>query len=133
MSSTTQKKKASVIAKLMLQRNQAYSKLVEVTFPRAIRLSIHPHNNQGPKFGINLIHPSLLFSNVEERLEDERHFHIPTPWHNALLRTSDGAWTMLKAEEIRSLRPSDRNELRFQPSEPSRGLGGFFYFVAPNQ
>jgi pyoverdine/dityrosine biosynthesis protein Dit1 len=36
-------------------RNDAYSNLVSDLFPFHIRLSIHAHNNSGPKFAIRLL------------------------------------------------------------------------------
>ncbi|KAL1413840.1 hypothetical protein Q8F55_001624 [Vanrija albida] len=42
MSRSKQKKVAWETAKLMILRNEAYSKLVEVAYPAAVRLSIHP-------------------------------------------------------------------------------------------
>ncbi|KAL9934170.1 hypothetical protein V8E36_007252 [Tilletia maclaganii] len=48
--STKQRKNAcSALAKIMIQRNGAYSTLVDATFPEAVRCSIHPHDNAGPQ------------------------------------------------------------------------------------
>ncbi|PWN52269.1 hypothetical protein IE53DRAFT_385314 [Violaceomyces palustris] len=127
MSNTSQKRLAGGIAKLMLQRNQAYSKLVEICFPSAIRLSIHPHDNSGPKYGINLIHKSLIQHG--DPIDSGQYFHIPTPWHNSVVLDLDGRWKMLRCSELDSSRSTERHRLRFHPNQPCKGEGGYFYFV----
>ncbi|KAI8625966.1 Pyoverdine/dityrosine biosynthesis protein-domain-containing protein [Xylariaceae sp. FL1651] len=89
--STSQKKKiASSVAAEMMVRNQAYSNLLELLFPNYIRLSIHAHNNRGPKFGIRLF-PRDRVRAIDDI--DGRHepvpvydFQIPTPWHNSIVK-----------------------------------------------
>lgn len=49
------KKTISKIAFNMIRRNDAYSNLVELMFPHHLRISIHAHKNNGPKFGIRVI------------------------------------------------------------------------------
>ena len=98
LSKTQRKKLSEKIAFEMIQRNQAYSHLVEQIFPHFVRFSIHAHRNSGPKFGIRLLPPDRFkhltsFSQLNENdnfgvgdAESERkHLHIPTPWHNSLL------------------------------------------------
>lgn len=88
--STCQRKKtASRVAAEMMARNQAYSNLLELLFPNYIRLSIHAHNNRGPKFGIRLF-PRNRVRAIDD--VDGRHepvpiydFQIPTPWHNSMI------------------------------------------------
>lgn len=100
LSQAQRKKTAYDVAKTMIHRNQAYSHLVELFLPRAIRLSIHQHNNQGPKFAINLL-PKERFRKIEilkpdvlqlttkiDQAEQSKveEAHIPTPWHNVLVK-----------------------------------------------
>jgi hypothetical protein len=76
---------------------------VELVFPRAIRLSIHQHNNEGPKFAVNLL-PNTQFRNVDGLKPDALRCaavidhaegtkvddaHIPTPWHNVIVQVED--------------------------------------------
>ncbi|KAI2604453.1 Pyoverdine/dityrosine biosynthesis protein-domain-containing protein [Hypoxylon fragiforme] len=90
MTRSKQKKLSSKVAFEMIMRNQAYSNLVELLFPNHIRLSIHAHNNAGPKFGIQLFDPTSVRT-VESlspngRLMTSRDLlHIPTPWHNCVV------------------------------------------------
>ncbi len=44
-----------VVARRMIVRNQCFSRLVSALYPEAIRLSIHAHNNAGPKYAIRLL------------------------------------------------------------------------------
>lgn len=83
------KKLSSKVSFEMIQRNEAYSNLIELLFPHHIRLSIHAHDNSGPKFGIRLFGPNvrpletLSFDSAEMRPVDL--LHVPTPWHNCLV------------------------------------------------
>ncbi|KAL4925204.1 isocyanide synthase family protein [Aspergillus undulatus] len=91
--SKAKKRIASQVAAEMIARNHAYSNLVELLFPHHIRLSIHAHNNAGPKFGIRLFpkgtvrpvqdNQSLL--SITEAPKPVYEFQIPTPWHNSLI------------------------------------------------
>ena len=54
-SKSQRKKLAETVALEMMRRNQAYSHLVELVMPRQVRLSIHAHNNAGPKFAVSLL------------------------------------------------------------------------------
>ena len=95
--SKSQRKKLSEKAAIeMMRRNQAYSHLVELAMPRHVRLSIHAHNNSGPKFAISMLpnerfqhlasFDGLRVSNRIVNFEASHHLHIPTPWHNALVQ-----------------------------------------------
>lgn len=85
---------AEEVALEMMRRNQAYSHLVELAMPRHVRLSIHAHNNAGPKFAISLL-PTSKFRHLDSfdtvgpsntvDFEERRHLHIPTPWHSTLV------------------------------------------------
>ncbi|KAI0003453.1 pyoverdine/dityrosine biosynthesis protein [Xylariaceae sp. FL0662B] len=90
MSRSKQKKLSAKVAFEMILRNQAYSNLVELLFPNHVRLSIHAHNNAGPKFGIQLFDPAAIRA-VEslgpngEPMSSRDLLHIPTPWHNCVV------------------------------------------------
>ncbi|KAI8944195.1 Pyoverdine/dityrosine biosynthesis protein-domain-containing protein [Xylaria longipes] len=89
--STSRKKKiASSVATEMMARNQAYSNLLELLFPNYIRLSIHAHNNRGPKFGIRLFPRDRVraIDDIDGRHEPvpRYDFQIPTPWHNSIVK-----------------------------------------------
>ena len=84
------KKLVSKIAFNMIKRNDAYSNLVELMFPNHLRLSIHAHTNQGPKFGIKVISQDQCriirsLENEEEPIFEDL-LHIPTPWHNCIVK-----------------------------------------------
>ncbi|KAL1389702.1 Pyoverdine/dityrosine biosynthesis protein-domain-containing protein [Phyllosticta capitalensis] len=87
--SNQRKRIISRVAKVMIIRNYAYSNLVELLFPSHIRLSIHAHDNSGPKFAIRLFPKHSV--RVVEDLDscgaqvslDE--YHTPTAWHNCLV------------------------------------------------
>ncbi|KAI1374201.1 Pyoverdine/dityrosine biosynthesis protein-domain-containing protein [Hypoxylon crocopeplum] len=91
MSRSKQKKLSAKVAFEMIMRNQAYSNLVEMLLPNHVRLSIHAHNNAGPKFGIQLFDP-LAVRAVESLSPDSclmtsrDLLHIPTPWHNSVVK-----------------------------------------------
>ncbi|KPI41908.1 Spore wall maturation protein DIT1 [Cyphellophora attinorum] len=99
-SKSQRKKLAEKVAIEMMARNAAYSSLVELTMPHHVRLSIHAHNNAGPKFAVSLLtkhkfQPLTSFDGLKlstrYSLYDERHhLHIPTPWHNCLVEVKDG-------------------------------------------
>ncbi|KAI1464293.1 Pyoverdine/dityrosine biosynthesis protein-domain-containing protein [Daldinia caldariorum] len=93
MSRSKQKKLASKVAFEMIMRNQAYSNLVELLFPNHIRLSIHAHNNAGPKFGVQLFDPKLVraiesLSQNSSSVTSLDLLHIPTPWHNCVAKVA---------------------------------------------
>ncbi|KAJ4286183.1 cytochrome P450-dit2 [Collariella sp. IMI 366227] len=108
LSRSQQKKLSAKVAFEMILRNQAYSNLVEMLFPNHVRLSIHAHNNAGPKFGIQLFDASQVRA-VEGLSPDGQLMtsldllHIPTPWHNSVVQLA-GSNTILvtKAKLARS-------------------------------
>ncbi|EFJ20805.1 hypothetical protein SELMODRAFT_417826 [Selaginella moellendorffii] len=97
-SKSAKKKLCSQVGFLMILRNRAYSAMVEWLFPLQLRVSIHPHPNRGPKYGINVIHSSLV---AAQRSSEERNFHIPTPWHNTVVELADGKFLLLHSKVIR--------------------------------
>lgn len=121
----------------MMQRNEAYSNLIELLFPHHIRLSIHAHDNSGPKFGIRLFGPNvrpletLSFDAAEMRSVDL--LHVPTPWHNCLVEVSGhSTLIMTKSNTVKSALSSGKfgggwiqgihqgvaGYFRLQPMEP---------------
>lgn len=72
----------------MIKRNDAYSNLVELMFPFHLRLSIHSHNNSGPKFAVRLLKDCLVIRLIEDFRQPETLdlLHVPTPWHNAIVQ-----------------------------------------------
>ncbi|KAK4177804.1 Pyoverdine/dityrosine biosynthesis protein-domain-containing protein [Triangularia setosa] len=90
MSRSKQKKLSAKVAFEMIVRNHAYSNLVEMLFPNYVRLSIHAHNNAGPKFGIQLIDATKIravtsLSADGELMASMDLLHVPTPWHNCVV------------------------------------------------
>jgi len=86
-------------AKKVMIRNDAYSTMVQHLFPLFVRLSIHAHNNAGPKFAIQLI-PLEKISHDDV---DEKHFHIPTPWHNVAVEDKNGKFLLMKHYKVKKL------------------------------
>lgn len=83
------RKLASKVAFEMIKRNEAYSNLVGLLLPYHLRLSIHAHNNSGPKFGIRLLSHDKVRTvgnlTFEELQSSDDLLHIPTPWHNCVV------------------------------------------------
>ncbi|KAH8798042.1 Pyoverdine/dityrosine biosynthesis protein-domain-containing protein [Flagelloscypha sp. PMI_526] len=77
-----------VIARQMLECGARFSLLVERRFPRAVRLSCHPHDQSGPKFGIRLF---------------PGHGVNVSPWHNTIFEKADGSLTIGSYESFRSI------------------------------
>lgn len=93
LSRKQQKKVAAKIAFEMIKRNDAYSNLVDLVFPHHMRFSIHAHINSGPKYGIKIV-PSEVCKSIKSMDElispdFEDFLHIPTPWHNCVIRYAD--------------------------------------------
>lgn len=68
-------KQAKIVAREMMFRNEAYSKLIQTNFTDHIRLSMHQSVNNGTKYSFQLI-PSPLAKH--------------SPWHSAVLKRKDG-------------------------------------------
>ncbi|MFE3323428.1 L-tyrosine/L-tryptophan isonitrile synthase family protein [Streptomyces sp. NPDC059176] len=64
----------------VIQRSRAWGALIAEHHPRAVRLSIHPQDVGGDKFGIRLLDAADAWT---------------TPWHSAALRRPDGTWSLL--------------------------------------
>jgi len=63
----------------VIQKSSAWSELIEVRFPDAVRLSIHPQGCGAKKLGIRLIEPD----------------HWQTPWHGVAVDLG-GRFVLLK-------------------------------------
>jgi len=72
-----------------MQRNVAFSDLVEKEYPHAIRFSIHSYNNAGPKYGIFLL-PQESSDNT-----------LPgTPWHRVICEDMDGTVHSVELRDV---------------------------------
>ena len=105
MSRSKQKKVSANVAFEMILRNQAYSNLVELLFPNYVRLSIHAHNNGGPKFGIQLFDTSKVrtvesLSPDGDIMTSVDLLHIPTPWHNCVVELAGSEFTLVTKAKL---------------------------------
>lgn len=128
--SLNQRRKAAWdTAKWMIQRNEAYSSLVQARFPAAIRFSIHPHDNSGPKFAISLLHPSFRPPGEVGAAGSSAagvNFHIPTPWHNVVLELPYGGYVFVKRRVLTQLAASDHEVMLVRADEDAVGQGMFY-------
>ncbi|MBS1961799.1 MAG: isocyanide synthase family protein [Bdellovibrionales bacterium] len=85
-SRTALQKEARVRAYEVIARSRAWGDLVELRFPNAVRLSIHPQGCGDRKLGIRLIEPD----------------HWLTPWHGVAAEV-DGRFILLKRAEAEAL------------------------------
>lgn len=126
------KKTVSTVAFEMIKRNDAYSNLVELMFPHHLRLSIHAHNNAGPKYGVKLLAPGTskiiktLDSSDEPSFEDL--LHIPTPWHNAVV-TIEGHpfFYMTKSKTVLDAIAAGHYDGEWVPANADKGHGGHYH------
>ena len=70
----------------LIQRSEAWSKLLDNHFKDALRLSIHPHALSHEKFGICLVPSSSKWA---------------TPWHNVVVKVKDRFELMHKKEAMK--------------------------------
>lgn len=71
------KRRLKAIARQMIHRGRCLSHLIAISRPDALRMSIHGHDNSGPKFALQLFSAG--------------HCRALTPWHNVVCEMSDGA------------------------------------------
>ena len=114
LSGKQKKKTAALVAEEMMSRNQAYSNLTELLLPNYVRLSIHAHNNAGPKFAIRLLPANMVraIDSLETRLEPNPvyEYQLPTPWHNCMIKVEGDEFMYLaKAQVARDLPPQRRS------------------------
>ncbi|KNC96350.1 multidrug resistance protein [Spizellomyces punctatus DAOM BR117] len=127
-SKNARKQLCSKIAMEMLIRNQAYSTIVGRLFPIHVRISIHPYNCAGPKFGVNLIHKDFVFQagTLDGQRGDATEislFHIPTPWHNLVVSDSNGLCIVTKKKDALKLGGEKEPKLMFyEDGRPSHLL-----------
>lgn len=104
LSGKQKKKTAALVAEEMISRNQGYSNLVELLLPNYVRLSIHAHNNKGPKFAIRLLPKHMVrpIDDLENRLEPAAayEFQIPTPWHNCMIKVEGDEFIYLARSAV---------------------------------
>ncbi|KAF2649303.1 hypothetical protein K491DRAFT_708249 [Lophiostoma macrostomum CBS 122681] len=104
LSNKQKKKTAAMVAQEMISRNQAYSNLVELLLPNYVRLSIHAHDNAGPKFAVRLLPKSMVrpIESLEDRHEpiSTCEFQIPTPWHNSIIKVEGDELMYLARAEV---------------------------------
>lgn len=77
-------KKAKQVAREMMYRNEAYSKLVTSEFKDSIRLSMHPSQNNGAKYSFQLIPSPKAWT---------------SPWHCALAIDKDGQFETIHKKD----------------------------------
>lgn len=104
LSGKQKKKTAALVAEEMMSRNQAYSNLTELLLPNHVRLSIHAHNNAGPKFAIRLLpaHMVRAIDCLETRLEPNPvyEYQLPTPWHNCMIKVEGDEFMYLAKAQV---------------------------------
>lgn len=88
--------------------------MVELFFPFHLRLSIHAHTNAGPKFAISLLPKNICISIEDLSVQSATNvmlnpimddlLHIPTPWHNAVLKVVGKNYYIVgKAEMLKTV------------------------------
>ena len=83
-------KECRVRAYKVIQRSQAWSGLVEHSFPEAVRLSIHPHSCGAEKLGIHFI----------ETAEGDNWM---TPWHSVAVEMEKGRFMLSRRTTAEAL------------------------------
>lgn len=79
-------KECRIRAYEVIQRSKAWSELIAIRFPNAVRLSIHPQSCGSSKLGIRLIEPD----------------HWQTPWHGVAVDVG-GRFVLLKRSQAETL------------------------------
>lgn len=116
----------------MIKRNDAYSNLVELIFPHHLRFSIHAHTNSGPKYGIKVVSPKMcktirnLDSDETPTFEDL--LHIPTPWHNCVVKINDELY-LTKNRVVKDALESGEYQGEWIDSDIPKGEGGYWNIV----
>jgi len=77
---------AKRVAYRVIQRSNAWSRLIAARFPDALRLSIHPQPRISEKIGVHLVPTADPWG---------------TPWHTAVIRDEDGYRLVPRAEAER--------------------------------
>jgi pyoverdine/dityrosine biosynthesis protein Dit1/alpha-ketoglutarate-dependent taurine dioxygenase len=84
----TRLKQSGEFARIMIQRNDALTKLLSEKFPHHLRLSVHGHNNAGPKFAVHIL---------------PNDYRCITPWHNVVVNTFYNQEILMKKEQAEKL------------------------------
>jgi pyoverdine/dityrosine biosynthesis protein Dit1 len=128
------KRTVSKVAFEMIKRNDAYSNLVELIFPFHLRLSIHAHTNSGPKFGVRVISHEecrtikALDSDAEPSFEDL--LHIPTPWHNCVVKIEGhDHYYLTKSKIVKDAVASEHYKGEWRKTNAEVGAGGYYHLV----
>lgn len=104
LSNKQKKKTAALVAEEMMSRNQGYSNLTELLLTNYVRLSIHAHDNSGPKFAVRLLPKTMVrpIQDLEKRHEPVAayEFQLPTPWHNTIIKVEGDEYIYLARSEI---------------------------------
>jgi pyoverdine/dityrosine biosynthesis protein Dit1 len=134
LSSKAFKKTVSKVAFEMIKRNDAYSNLVELMFPHHMRLSIHAHDNGGPKFGIKIIKPEtcrvIKSFNSGETPDFEDLLHIPTPWHNCMVEVEGSdVHYMTKSQIVLDAIDEGHYEGEWRKGNREPGQAGYFHLA----
>ena len=104
-------RKCKELSKEMMLRNMAFSQLVDDSYPGCVRLSIHAHNNAGPKYGVYVVPPPV----VSEQAEDRAKQLLPrTPWHNVICEDADGTVHCMQRQFV----DTDKYELSWKFGRP---------------
>lgn len=85
MSNTQWKKNLERMGKEMIRRGACFSNVISLAFPDNIRLSIHGHNNAGPKYAIKLL----------GRIDS-----LKTPWHNVVCFNESGKRALIHHDTV---------------------------------
>ena len=88
VSRTQRKNRIKTIARQMMTRTESLTQLIQASCGNSVRLSIHGHNNQGPKYAIDLLAAS------------ESTTFLTTPWHNVICCLADGTYRVCKNNEV---------------------------------
>eukprot|EP01062_Namystynia_karyoxenos_P023083 TRINITY_DN18881_c0_g2_i1.p2 TRINITY_DN18881_c0_g2~~TRINITY_DN18881_c0_g2_i1.p2 ORF type:complete len:567 (+),score=185.69 TRINITY_DN18881_c0_g2_i1:81-1781(+) len=111
LSATKIKRMCKQVAREMMLRNEAYTGYIAERYPDAVRLSIHAHDNRGPKFSVNMLGDAAA--------EEARSFlHIPTPWHNVTVELDDGVFRVMRRCKVGLLSGSPEL-VRYPDGRPS--------------
>ncbi|KAG5967808.1 hypothetical protein E4U58_002107 [Claviceps cyperi] len=133
LSRTQLRKKSAKVAFEMIQRNQAYSNLVQILFPHHVRLSIHAHDNAGPKFGIQMLGKHVLPTDILPPNGTDGNccdkLHVPTPWHNCVVEIRGDAHLYITKSSVAHAALSSGEYTGGLRENEGVGLGEYVYLI----
>lgn len=120
------KKESARAARRILIRNSGFTQLLECLYPHSVRLSIHLHDNGGPKFAVRLLprdnaagrtgdgrvcggdgqipvanHATAALELLASPSPSSSSSYLPaTPWHNVLVKMMDGRMLFVHKRKI---------------------------------